>query len=133
MEIGGPTGLTRNGKPVGWLENTGYYRTTVGGRKKLNHIIIYEMLNGPIPAGMEVDHRDGVRTNNDPSNFRLLTKADNLANMKGTGVYRDKSKWAVGRMHRGIRYRVSGFSTREDALEFSGLLASELKGELYRG
>lgn len=38
------------------------------------HNVIWEMLNGPIPDGYTVDHRDRDGLNNMPDNFRLATR-----------------------------------------------------------
>lgn len=132
ISLGGPTGVMRNGSPAGWLENTGYYRFEYKGKKVLIHRFIYECLIGDIPDGFQIDHINGVRTDNSIGNLRLVTQQQNLCNMKGTGVSKDKKKFAVCRMYKGVKYRANGFITFEDAHEFSLLLAKELKGGFHR-
>lgn len=46
----------------------------------LAHRIIWEMVNGPIPSGMVVDHKDCNPFNNKIDNLRLATKAQNSHN-----------------------------------------------------
>lgn len=41
------------------------------------HRLMYELFIGPIPEGMTVDHIDGDKLNNHPSNFQLLTSEEN--------------------------------------------------------
>lgn len=41
------------------------------------------MLNGPVPDGMQVDHIDGNKWNNSPTNLRLATPSQNARNQKG--------------------------------------------------
>lgn len=38
---------------------------------------VWRKLVGPIPEGYDVDHIDGDRTNDDPSNLQLLSKQEN--------------------------------------------------------
>lgn len=44
--------------------------------------IVWELLNGPIPAGMVVDHEDGNPLNNLHSNLRIVTQKINSRNQK---------------------------------------------------
>ena len=46
------------------------------------HRIIWEMHNGPIPDGMEVDHINHVRTDNRIENLRLVSRLENCKNRK---------------------------------------------------
>lgn len=42
---------------TGALNSAGYARVSVDGRKRLLHRVAHELLVGPIPAGLDVDHR----------------------------------------------------------------------------
>lgn len=53
----------------------GYYARTRAGRRYL-HLEMWEQANGPIPAGHDVHHRDGDKTNNVLDNLELLTKSE---------------------------------------------------------
>ena len=46
---------------------------------KFIHQVVAECYLGPCPAGYEVDHIDGNKTNNHISNLQYLTKTENLA------------------------------------------------------
>ena len=46
------------------------------------HRVIWEMLNGPIPSGLVIDHIDGNPFNNLISNLRVVTQAVNTRNKK---------------------------------------------------
>lgn len=61
---------------------SGYVIVEIGGSGHKAHRVIWEMLHGPIPPKMEVDHKDGVRDNNRQENLRLATKAENCRNTK---------------------------------------------------
>lgn len=58
-----------------------YIRTSYRRKKYLAHRIIFEMFNGPIPEGMEVDHINRKRRDNRLSNLRLVNHRDNMRNM----------------------------------------------------
>lgn len=74
---------------LGKKKTPGYHTTTwtirtegheVEGKRKFSkvHRIVWEVHNGPIPAGMEIDHIDMDKTNNHISNLRLVTHAENI-------------------------------------------------------
>ena len=44
------------GDPVGCENNVGYLQVSVKSKPLYVHRIIWEMHNGPIPEGMEIDH-----------------------------------------------------------------------------
>jgi len=69
---------SRAGGPVG----NGYRRVGVGGKSLREHRIIYEMFNGPIPEGMDIDHINGVRDDNRIENLRVVTRSENHHNRK---------------------------------------------------
>lgn len=45
------------------------------------HRLVIENFIGDIPDGMEVDHKDGNRTNNKLSNLRIVTRSENMLAM----------------------------------------------------
>ena len=47
-------------------------------RYKHKHVYIWEQTHGPVPKGMIVALRDGVKTNCDPDNLMLLSRAELL-------------------------------------------------------
>lgn len=44
------------------------------------HRVVWEVFNGEIPPGKEIDHIDTCPSNNDLSNLRLVTSKENSAN-----------------------------------------------------
>lgn len=72
--------LIRRGKPAGTLTKNGYVRVRINGQLLMAHRLIWEMFNGPIPEGFEIDHINHVRTDNRIENLRLVTHADNAKN-----------------------------------------------------
>tara|TARA_R110000868_G_scaffold131255_2_gene341197 strand:+ start:39 stop:461 length:423 start_codon:yes stop_codon:yes gene_type:complete len=70
-------GVAYGGKSYS-LGSTGYMRCTTGARELL-HRLIWADINGPIPDGYDIHHRDHNKLNNDPANLQLLSKSDHAA------------------------------------------------------
>jgi len=81
----------QQGRPLGCQRSPGGYvvlTIRVEGRKRnaLAHRIIWEHVHGPSPAGMQVNHRDGVKSNNRISNLELVTNSGNRRHAFATGL-----------------------------------------------
>lgn len=50
------------------------------------HRLVWTILRGPIPEGIDINHRDGDKTNNHPSNLELVTRSENLQHAAATGL-----------------------------------------------
>lgn len=75
------TSASRRWRPArGCRERDGYRRVNVDGRHAVVARIVYEVLVGPIPDGMEIDHVNTVRDDNRVENLRVVTHRDNLLN-----------------------------------------------------
>lgn len=46
----------------------------------LVHRLVYEAFKGKIPEGLEIDHIDRNKHNNNPDNLRVVTKSENCKN-----------------------------------------------------
>lgn len=62
--------------------HNGYRLVKLLGKTYRLHRVIWELHNGAIPDGMEIDHIDGDTNNNKLSNLRLVTKSQNAFNRK---------------------------------------------------
>lgn len=90
------------GKKSGRVNSTGYFRITVSGKDMLNHRIVIALETGVIPTD-EVDHINGIRTDNRYENLRVVSRQINSKNMKlyttntsgisGVSWNKRKSKW----------------------------------------
>lgn len=67
---------------AGSLVHNAYYETSLNGVSLRVHRVVWEIHNGPIPEGLIIDHKDGNGLNNNISNLRLATYAQNAKNSK---------------------------------------------------
>lgn len=92
-----PPRSNKRGKPAcaGIDMSSGYYRGTLFGKKYLAHRVVFYLHNGYIPEF--VDHIDGDRLNNDPTNLREATRQINNHNRigKGYGYHKASNKWVA--------------------------------------
>lgn len=58
----------------------GYVKVMVDKKSYCAHRIIWEMFNGPIPNGMQIDHINHIRNDNRTNNLRIVTKQLNMEN-----------------------------------------------------
>ena len=57
-------------------EKTGYYLNST--MHKRLHRYVYEYVNGKIPEGLQIHHKDHDKGNNEPENLELLTKRQHV-------------------------------------------------------
>ena len=55
----------------------GYLKVQIGGRSRYVHRLVMEVFVGPCPAGMEVCHNNGDKTDNRLTNLRYDTSSNN--------------------------------------------------------
>lgn len=76
----GPT--TKVNDKAGGVNGKGYVCVRLFNKKFMAHRVIWNLLKGEIPNGFEVDHIDGVKSNNKIENLRLATRSQNMLNKK---------------------------------------------------
>jgi hypothetical protein len=78
---GGPIG--KPGIEAGTVKTCGRYRSFVLNHKRYyTHRVIWEIVNGPIPEGMCIDHLDGNGLNNRIENLRAASLSANQRNRR---------------------------------------------------
>lgn len=70
------------GDVAGRVDSKGYWSVGLYGKRIKTHRIIWEMFNGEIPIGFQVDHKDGNKSNFSVDNFRLVVSRQNSQNQK---------------------------------------------------
>lgn len=64
------------------INNCGYEFICYKGHEIVYvHRLVYEAFNGEIPDGLEIDHIDRNKHNNNPDNLRLVTRSENMTNI----------------------------------------------------
>lgn len=123
-----------------WTGSTtyGYGAISIGGRAGRPHAahrVSYEMANGPIPAGMDIDHKCHNRVCVNPGHLHAVSRKANLENLdpaqfgKPRGVYWHKraNKWTVSVSHHNRSVYGGLFSDLDEAVS----RAIELRNSLY--
>lgn len=78
-----PGPKTQVGQEAGTVKADGRYRSFVLFHKRYyTHRVIWELVNGPIPAGLCIDHLDGNGLNNRLENLRVTTLSGNQRNRR---------------------------------------------------
>ena len=75
----------------GYVDADGYRRLRLDGRERRVHRLVCEAFNGAPPAGTECAHRDGNPLNNNASNLRWATYAENVADTIKLGRFQTPS------------------------------------------
>jgi hypothetical protein len=75
-------GKTKIGSVAGSVNDQGYVLLNVNRRNERAHRIAWQLTNGPIPDGYEIDHENGVRNDNRISNLFLKTRSGNTLNRR---------------------------------------------------
>lgn len=110
---------------TGVIMNKGYGRISINGKWHRAHRVSFELFVGPIPAGMDIDHRCCNRACVNPEHLRPVTNKQNHENYKSArpdsrtgirGVSLTKSGRYTARVkHHGIRYNLGTFDTAAEA------------------
>ena len=80
----------RNGRMVAaGVTRAGYRITRVAKRNCLQHRIVWIAANGPIPDGLEINHRNGLRDDNRLANLELVTRSQNVRHARANAALRD--------------------------------------------
>lgn len=104
----------------------GRYRyITIDGVNYLEHRVIWAMVHGGIPGGLEIDHINRDRYDNRLENLRLVSRRENVLNsgvagsdcLKYPGVTRSNTpgKWVAGLHINSNRVNIGTYTTEEKA------------------
>lgn len=75
---------------VGGINNYGYGQTSYNGVNQSAHRAVYQILIGPIPEGLQLDHLCHIRDCVNPDHLEPVTKRENAARMV------DRHGWTQG-------------------------------------
>lgn len=124
-EPSGRWGRIPAGSEAGCIKANGYVVINLNGKLEYAHRLVF-LLEGGIPDGMEVDHINGVCSDNRRENLRLVNSLQNKWNTKVPrtntsgvkGVHFDSAsgKYRVRFRHEGEYLHVGLFDTLEQAV-----------------
>lgn len=111
------------GRVAGYQEDDGYIRVTIGNDRYHAHRLIWAIVHDEYPE--EIDHRNGVRSDNRIKNLRACTRSENHQNRGDSsnnttgfrGVTYDKanSRFLARIGHNYKQYHLGSFIKPEDA------------------
>lgn len=109
-------------KQAGNMGNTGYYVVRLDMQRYFVHRIIYALTHGTVDFTLFlIDHIDRNKTNNDPSNLRLVDHATNVVNRQKcidseNTIFSKKFGWGYKFRYRGKVYSSRGFVSQNEAV-----------------
>jgi hypothetical protein len=131
-------GRGRVGATAGALEKKGYVRLQIKGYRILAHRVAWYFIYGSWPK-KQIDHINGVKSDNRASNLRQATNSQNQANRgknknntsghKGVTWAKDRNKWRAHAGMGGKKYYLGSFDRIEDAVQAARAGAKRLFGE----
>lgn len=72
---------------VGYTRKRGYMAVYLAkGVTQVTHRFVWEAANGPIPVGMQINHINGVKTDNRLENLECITPSGNRQHALRTGL-----------------------------------------------
>jgi hypothetical protein len=101
-------------KPV--TASGGYGQFTANGKTRLAHRAAYELLVGPIPQGLTIDHLCSVRHCVNPAHLEAVTLAENIRRARvwenGAAHQRNKTHCPYGHPYSGDNLRIASDGKR---------------------
>jgi hypothetical protein len=113
----------------------------VEGISYLAHRLAWAFVNGEFPES-DIDHANGIKTDNRIENLRLATRSENQCNrgkhsnnksgFKGVNWNREAKKWAARCMVKGKRTHIGYFDNAVLAALAYQQLAASMHGAFYK-
>lgn len=118
-------GNTKAGQFAGCNDGNGYLQIMVDWQKYRAHRLAYIMYYGKHEGHLQIDHINGIRSDNRRSNLRLVTnkqnnenkskRADNKSGFIGVSFHKAAQKWIANIGHNGKQTYLGLFNTPKEA------------------
>ncbi len=104
--------------------NKGYLRINIGRRLYMEHLVGFFIVMGRLPrVGMEIDHINGIKTDNRWCNLREVDRHENCTNrvehrsgrIPGPAFIKDRNAWRSSLQHLGEMFRMGNYRTEIQA------------------
>lgn len=103
------------------LKSNGYLQCTIFRKRFYIHRLVYEAWVSNIPKGYDIDHINGIKTDNRVSNLRAISRSENLKHnyelgFKGSNyihTFSDKEREFIMK-----DYKENGFSIKKISLKY---------------
>lgn len=83
---------SENGKLKMTRNSQGYHYFSPNSKKISTHRFVWKYFNGNIPNGLEINHKNGIKTDNRLENLELVTRAQNLRHARELGLLKNHSR-----------------------------------------
>jgi hypothetical protein len=105
------------GSEAGCVAQTGYARIAINGKWHQSHRLIYMYHKGEITDGLQIDHIDRNKLNNNIENLRLVTHQENQWNRgaKGYDLHKPSNKFQARIKLNGQKISLGYFDTEKEA------------------
>lgn len=113
------------GDLAGHPDKDGYLRLSLNGKRYKSHRLAWLYVHGEWPEG-EIDHINGIRTDNRASNLRVVSRSENMKNTAlpvtntsgflGVTWLKDRKKWLAQIMVNGKCKNLGRFSDLNKAV-----------------
>ena len=119
------TGLVTKTITMGGLSAEGYICIKIKGKTHKLHRVIWEHIYGKIPKGRQIDHINGIRSDNRLENLRLATakqqaqnrkvRSDSVSGASGVSFSKQHHKWKASISVNGVKVHLGYFDCIEEA------------------
>lgn len=131
-------GRVKKGQEAGWLSWNGYIKIAMDNKDYPSHRLAWFYVYKEWPKE-DLDHIDGLRTNNRISNLREATRSQNLQNKRkqrnnasgfiGVSFNKERNKWDARLKAQGKQICLGLFKTAEEAAQAYEEAAANYFGE----